>query len=481
MEKSSNASLEFQKYVNSVIENQETSFDISSLPFASEISISELANAVGKIKNIESLNLSNYRLNSAFIKAANSIVNGNIVDNVISMLPNLKSLILDNCALNTLSIDHFQAQLKTLSLRNNPAFSFIYIHPSVPLEYLDLSLDAPINPTSETPTKVFIEVNPDNFPKTLQTLVCSNNPSFTAFFIRLNQENTFGKLNTLYANGAGILGNELSLLFGEELTNLKNLYLQNNEIQNITPLQNVVNLEILNLAGNKIQAITYIDLNKNLSSLNLVDNQIENISPLSDLKELQDLRLSNNILTDISLLEKLTHLSILHLNNCQLKSTQLSAIANLTQLTELKLRDNALENIDFVSKLTKLQVLELTNNQIADITPLETYYRNISPTATIELIDLQNNKIREIEPFADFERLSFLYLQGNPVKDYPLERLATLTVPKLKTFFGEPREELNNQAKLILFGNSHVGKTTLKRVLKGEPIDEKEKDRKSVV
>ena len=482
MEKSSNASAEFQKYVNSVIKNQETVFDISELPFASEISISELANAVVKIKNIESLNLSNYSLRGMWSVGANPIVDRNITDSFINSLPNLKSLILDNCELNTLAIDHFLTKLKTLSLRNNPAFSFIYIHPNVPLEYLDLSLDAPINPTSEMPPKVLIEVDPDNFPKTLQTLVCSNNPSFTAFFIRLrqgntfrlNQGNTFEKLNTLYANGAGILGNELSLLFSEELTNLKNLYLQNNEIQNITPLQNVVNLEILNLAGNKIQDITYIDLNKNLSSLNLVDNKIENILSLSDLKELQDLRLSNNVLTDISPLEKGAQLSVLHLNNCQLKSNQLSAIANLTQLTELKLRDNVLENINFVSKLTKLQVLELSNNQIADITPLETYYRNISPTATIELIDLQNNKIREIEPFAAFERLSFLYLQGNPVKDYPLDRLATVTVPKLKTFFSEPKDELNSQAKLILFGNSHVGKTTLKRVLEGEAIKKKE-------
>ncbi len=96
---------------------------------------------------------------------------------------------------------------------------------------------------------------------------------------------------------------------------LKNLYLNNNNISNIIPLQYSTNLEKLWLDSNNINDITSLRYLINLKELYLTKNNINDISPLKYLNNLQFLALNKNNISDISSLQYLPNLEYLTLNN----------------------------------------------------------------------------------------------------------------------------------------------------------------------
>jgi len=205
------------------------------------------------------------------------------------------------------------------------------------------------------------------------------------------------------------------------LTDLTELYLENTGIgNNLSALGGLTNLEILDLSYNGIDDIsplydtaTHSGLT-NLTELYLNDNQITDISVLTGLRNLKVLDLSNNRwtqvvgmtftfgLSDISPLYNeaiglgLTNLQELYLNNN--KITDISALAGLINLKVLDLSYNrwmnsfealGLSDISPLSYtglgLTNLRELYLNNNQITDISAL--------PEAEYRLLDLSENPL----------------------------------------------------------------------------------------
>ncbi|TYU99876.1 leucine-rich repeat domain-containing protein, partial [Listeria monocytogenes] len=106
----------------------------------------------------------------------------------------------------------------------------------------------------------------------------------------------------------------------------------------------------------------------NLTSLYLNDNQLSDISVLSGLTNLTSLDLGNNQLSDISVLSGLTNLTNLNLKANQL--SEISVLSGLTNLTSLYLGDNQLSDISALSSLTNLRILYMETNQISDISSL---------------------------------------------------------------------------------------------------------------
>ena len=76
--------------------------------------------------------------------------------------------------------------------------------------------------------------------------------------------------------------------------NLQELYLNDNNIENITPLAKLINLNILDLSSNKIENITPLAKLEQLRLLDLSSNKIENITSLTNLKQLTGLSLIDN-------------------------------------------------------------------------------------------------------------------------------------------------------------------------------------------
>ena len=104
------------------------------------------------------------------------------------------------------------------------------------------------------------------------------------------------------------------------MTNLRQLYLRDNQITDISP--------------SPLRGLT------SLEDLYLEDNQITDISPLRGLTNLRYLYLSGNQIADISPLRGLTNLEALYLSYNQI--TDISPLVNLNDLIMLGLRRNPL-------------------------------------------------------------------------------------------------------------------------------------------
>ena len=150
------------------------------------------------------------------------------------------------------------------------------------------------------------------------------------------------------------------------LTKLQFLLARSCYIADISALVKLKNLEILNLENNyNIEDISSL---KNLSKLRflvLEGNQIKDLSPLSNLFNLNYLTLSGNLISDISPLAKLNALEVLLLNRNQIKN--IDALREMDYLSKLELGNNQIQDISSLKGLKQLKTLSLGNNEISNI------------------------------------------------------------------------------------------------------------------
>ena len=196
----------------------------------------------------------------------------------------------------------------------------------------------------------------------------------------------------------------------QELTNLKTLKLDNNNIENLTPLTELTNLTTLWLNNNNITALDSLTELTNLTTLWLNNNNIENLDPLKELtNELGELDLGRNVIENLSPLQELTNLKILKLDNNNI--TALDSLENLTNLTTLWLNNNNITALDSLENLTNLTTLWLNNNNIENLDPLKNL-RNL------QTLRLNNNNIVDISSLKCLNNLTYLKLDGRTVVDH---------------------------------------------------------------
>ena len=167
----------------------------------------------------------------------------------------------------------------------------------------------------------------------------------------------------------------------------------------------VLDLSLLELTNGDIKQLQYMT---NMTELRLWGNQIDDLTPLSGLTGLVDLSLGSNQISDLTPLANLTNLTRLNLFGNQI--SDLTPIAGLTNLSELVLSNNQIVDLTPLADLANLKVLELGNNQISDLTPLN----NLTG---LEELALDGNQIRDISSLSNFERLRFLSSSDNPVNE----------------------------------------------------------------
>ena len=210
----------------------------------------------------------------------------------------------------------------------------------------------------------------------------------------------------------------------KSILNLKELYLQSNEIPDISLLSNLTNLTSLSLPNNNIPDIGLLSNSTDLEWLNLDINKISDISALLNLANLTTLNLGNNKISDISALLNLTNLTGLNLQRNEI--SDISALSDLTSLTELYLGYNKIPDISILSNLTNLTMLDLGSNSISDISGLSNL------TNLTELI-LLGNKISDISSLSNLTNLTELYLNGSNISDISsLSNLTNLTMLNLR-------------------------------------------------
>ena len=135
--------------------------------------------------------------------------------------------------------------------------------------------------------------------------------------------------------------------------------------------------------GNPVRDIEWMKNLTALKNLYLQHNEISDLTPLSGLKSLTKLNLAYNTLEDddLNALENLTNLTELSLYGLK-KITDVSPLASLSKLTYLHLGYNSkLKSIKSLTGLKKLKSLRILKTNISDIS----YFKNF---AALEKLDI---------------------------------------------------------------------------------------------
>ncbi|BDR52275.1 hypothetical protein KIM372_01820 [Bombiscardovia nodaiensis] len=239
-----------------------------------------------------------------------------------------------------------------------------------------------------------------------------NNPLLNALDLGTNAGTIFHD-NWHYPQKNGIVGNKLTSIASvnwSALTGLQKLWINNNDITDLSPVTGLPTLYQLDATsnlistlgqlnnpklgglylgdggsifgppvpssrhrGNKLTSIASVNWSAltRLQALYLDNNQISDLSPLDQLHTLNTIRAENNLITNPGQLND-PSIVLIYLQNNKLTSSSLSSIswATFTNLQELRLDSNQITRLDTVNWTTiapTLTTLNLRDNQITDV------------------------------------------------------------------------------------------------------------------
>ncbi|MDA2141671.1 NEAT domain-containing leucine-rich repeat protein [Bacillus cereus group sp. Bc256] len=268
--------------------------------------------------------------------------------------------------------------------------------------------------------------------------------------------------------------------FFTSLKQLKHLALRGNEFSDVTPIVKMDNLDSLDLSNNKITNVAPLIEMKNVKSLYLSGNQIEDVTALAKMEQLDYLNLANNKITNVAPLSALKNVTYLTLAGNQIedikplyslplkdlvltrnKVKDLSGIEQMKTLEELWIGKNEIKDVTPLSKITQLKQLHLPNNELKDITPL-------SSLVNLQKLDLEANYISDLTPASNLKKLVFLSFVANEIRDVrpviELSKTAYINVQNQKVFLEET--EVNKEVKVPIYEKD--GKISTKIRLKSE-------------
>jgi internalin A len=191
--------------------------------------------------------------------------------------------------------------------------------------------------------------------------------------------------------------------------------------------------------------------------VNISKWHIDDISNLFFLPNLTILNVSNNEINNVGQINRISKLTKLYLNNNNIN--KFPTASKLTVLKELYLSNNKLTSVGFLEGLNTLKTIDLHSNRIKDLSPIK---------YLISKLDIKDTKWE----------VNTISILNNPIV---IPSLSTISKGKkgVLAFFKQLEAEhkvklkpfINRDLKLILVGNSNVGKSTLIHWLINEEVD----------
>ena len=196
-----------------------------------------------------------------------------------------------------------------------------------------------------------------------------------------------------------------------EMTSLKKLQLDGNQLTDLSPLADLIQLEVLHLGG---------DARGNES--------LQDLSPLAGLTHLKELYLPASSLSDLSPLANLTGLECLALREGEAHTsgvTDLSPLAGLTQMRDLYLMASSLDSLEFLSGMTQMESLRIHvtgKSSVQDLSPLS----SLTSLKRLELPATTGDGCIDISPIASLTSLEDFQFGCNIPSLEPLRGLVSL-------------------------------------------------------
>ena len=280
-------------------------------------------------------------------------------------LVKLEKITLDGNKISDISVLKNLVNLECLSLGNNKISDISVLKNLINLEYLNLDNN---NISDISALKDLVN---------LKELMLSDNN-----IIDISPIANATKLIVFWAWNNKI--NDISVL--ENLINLQDVLLLNNNITEITSIEKLDKIIKLDLSNNKIKNIDALE-NSPIYKLYLDDNEIQDISVLSTCNNLIELQLSKNKISDISSLSGLHNLVYLTLGNNEI--SDISPLTELQYLRSLYLNNNNISDISCIGNYRILERICISNNKISDISVLE--------NRRLKELAINNNPITNID------------------------------------------------------------------------------------
>jgi len=175
--------------------------------------------------------------------------------------------------------------------------------------------------------------------------------------------------------------------------------------------------------------------------------RIRSFSVFNKIKNLHLLNLSNNQIHGNISLSNFEDIEILHLNNNRITSVKINSI--LENVEELYLSNNLISDISFLNKLPDVSTADFHSNRITTLLPI------------LDLLKFKNISVSKWQ-------LNTINLIQNPLVN-PVLEIVEQGIDSILSYFEQYKASqyinikpyFNRDIKLILVGNSDVGKSTL--------------------
>lgn len=255
---------------------------------------------------------------------------------------------------------------------------------------------------------------------------------------------------------------DLSVL--TNLPNLKEVFLCNQKISDISPLQEL-SIEGLYVCGNQIKDFSPVEKMQELSTLYLVDNPVGKMPQLSGCTKLTRLALCGN---DYETLDFLQDSSVcnLYAMGIYVEDESFGVLSTMQSLTELYTGSEQKQFYEILPELTELRTLSLWGGNfgtdltiVSKLVNLQNLFVNdefvislsgIENLQRLEVFCMDGTNATDISPLTKLPRLQVVRLQGVPIEEFaPLFSCHSLQEVEADSSQKEKIEQLGDPVFMI--------------------------------
>lgn len=201
----------------------------------------------------------------------------------------------------------------------------------------------------------------------------------------------------------------------KDFKNLTKISFNGNQVIDLTPLSKIKTLENITAINNKIETIEPLKKLLNIKYITLNGNDISNINSIQNLNNLIDVSFQNNNIGNIPNLTNLKKLETINLSNNKIKN--INNLSSLENVKEIAIDNNEIETLKGIEKLSNLEVLSCSNNQITDIS-------EVNYLSKLKNLNVNKNKIQSIENLTN-NNFKYLYMDNNYIFNFEILKKQT--------------------------------------------------------